>query len=310
MDNGRFSDGKIKFDESLDKVLENTIIKPIVMFTPIAWLKMKQLVNDADGEIGWHGIVDHQPNSAIYLVKDLLVYPQTVSGATVTTDDKEYGEWLMHFDDPVFNKIRFQAHSHVNFNVFASGVDQQFYDSILQTLQENDYYIFMIINKRGDINIILYDFTQNIIFDEKDTTIKLAYKNSDIKSWAAEQMKAKVKHYTYTPTPPATTPARFIAPVTTPNADIKTPPDEESYEDICRRYNIDPEIEYIEGSDTFGTFWVDGYGVKHYYDPTGKKDKKKPGRPTKAEQEAKKNQKSETEPKFYINPKTGGRVYY
>lgn len=195
LNEGRFADGRISFTEDLTAITDPNIQKPIVAFTASAWLKMQQLIQKADGEIGWHGIVERQNN--FFTIKDILVYPQTVSGATVTTDAVEYSTWLMKLDDETFNHCRYQGHSHVNFNVSPSGVDQQFYNDILQTLQENDYYIFMIINKRSDIYIVIYDYTNNILFETKDITIKILVKGGDVELWASKAMHDNVKKIVY-----------------------------------------------------------------------------------------------------------------
>ena len=197
LNEGRFQ--MVKYpSEDLTVVTDPNIQKPIVAFTASAWLKMRQLVKKADGEIGWHGIVERHNN--FFTIKDIIVYPQTVSGATVTTDAVEYSTWLMGLDDKSFNHCRYQGHSHVNFSVTPSGVDRQFYDDILQTLQENDYYIFMITNKRSDIYIIIYDYTNNILFETKDITIKVLIDNEDLDLWADKAIQDNVKklHPKYT----------------------------------------------------------------------------------------------------------------
>jgi hypothetical protein len=191
LNEGRFSDGKISFTEDLTAITDPNIQKPTVAFTASAWLKMQQLVKKADGEIGWHGVVEKQNN--FFTIKDIIVYPQTVSGATVTTDAVEYSTWLMNLDDETFNHCRYQGHSHVNFGVSPSGVDQQFYNDILQTLQESDYYIFMITNKRSDIYIVIYDYTNNILFETKDITVKVLVKGGDVELWANKAIQDNVK---------------------------------------------------------------------------------------------------------------------
>jgi hypothetical protein len=196
---GRFSDGKINFSESIDKVTGVEVKKPTIYFTAVAWLKMLKLIDHATTEIGWHGVVDRNAEKGAYLIKDILVYPQTVTGATVTTDELEYGQWLMKQPDGVFEKIRFQGHSHVNFGVTPSGVDENFYNNILQTLTEGDYYIFMIMNKRGEVTIMLYDFTQNIIFEKADITLKVTDGKHSIDDWVTKMVKDNVKTYSYTP---------------------------------------------------------------------------------------------------------------
>lgn len=313
LSNGRFSDNKIKFDEPLDKVLDTKVIKPIIQFTAVAWLKMRQLVTEADGEIGWHGVVDHQPNSAVYTIKDILVYPQTVTGATVTTDELEYGTWLQKFPDPIFNKIRFQGHSHVNMGTSPSGVDQHFYDSILQTLQEGDYYIFLIANKRSDMTIFVYDYAQNIIFNEKDCTLQVVDKHGSIKQWAEQEMKANVKKYTYTHS--ITPTGKIITTPTVPTGTYHRPvsinpnirPEEMTVEQYYERFGHDLEEPVID-KDRYPYLYAETKLAAEQ-----EKEKRGPGRPTKEEtlKEAREAKTAGTDfhGNWYINKK-GKKVYF
>lgn len=172
LNSARLSDSKINFSTDITNIILGTQIKPTIYFTTDAWIKIKHLVKHTSTEIGWHGTVYKTQNDTYYIT-NILVYPQTVSGASVNTDTKEYSEWLQNLDDETFNHNRFQGHSHVNFSCSPSGVDKNFYDSILQTLREGDFYIFMIINKRHDYDIWLYDFKNNIIFEKQDLTIDI-----------------------------------------------------------------------------------------------------------------------------------------
>lgn len=198
LEDARMSDNKIDFSARLfDNENETPIIKPIVLLTPEAYLKIWKLVSDTDTEIGWHGLVTKTDNT--YIIEDIILYPQTVTGSTVTTDDTEYTTWLMEIPDDKFEKMRFQGHSHVNFGTTPSGVDNQFYDAILQNMQEGDYYIFMIMNKKHDINIWIYDYAQNTIFEKTDITLKCVLSDfSDLKSWAEDSKMKYVKHITPT----------------------------------------------------------------------------------------------------------------
>lgn len=194
LDENRMSNNKVDFTTTLYSFDAKNVIKPIIYFTPEAYLKTLQLVRATSTEIGWHGIVKKEDNR--YIIEDIIVYPQTVTGATVTTDEKEYGEWLMTQPDETFFNIRFQGHSHVNFGVSPSATDMQFYDSILQTLREGDYYIFMIMNKKHDINIMLYDFSQNVIFEKEDIDLKVVLNDfSDLDIWCEDNQKKYVKTF-------------------------------------------------------------------------------------------------------------------
>ena len=131
-----------------------------------AYLKMMLYIRDTSTEIAWHGTVERQDN--IYYIKDVFLYPQIVTGATVNTDQEEYQNWLMDLTDEQHNSLRFQGHSHVNFGVTTSTTDTTFYQEILQVLPKDDFYIFMIMNKSGDTTFLIYDLAQNIMYENAD----------------------------------------------------------------------------------------------------------------------------------------------
>lgn len=188
----RMSDAKINYTASITDFIAKNAIKPTVQFTPEAYLKMYTLVQNTSDEIGWHGIVTKHNN--LYIITDILVYPQITTASTVTGDDDKYPEWLVKLPDEIFNKIRFQGHSHVNMATNPSGVDSNFYDAILQSLEPGDYYIFCIMNKKNDLNIWLYDFNQNIIFEKKDITVQIRVgKTNTLDSWLKKNKEEYVK---------------------------------------------------------------------------------------------------------------------
>ena len=158
----------INFKYDVDTDMDN-IVKPKIIISKEAKTKMETLIKKADGEIGWNGTVIRDGN--VFTITDIYVYPQKVGAATVTCDEKETGDWLNTLPDEVFNNLRFQAHSHVNMGVSPSGTDTIMFNKYLETLDDNDFYIFMIFNKKGDFYIEMYDKTQNIIFYKKDVEI-------------------------------------------------------------------------------------------------------------------------------------------
>ena len=187
--NQRMSDGKFKYESDLSTILSSEEIKkPTIQYTADAYLKMMYLIKEYTSEVGWHGLVKHFPDKNFYFIYDIIVYPQQVSGANVTTDDKEYGEWLhKELDDNTFNNLRFQGHSHVNMSTTPSGTDTQMYNDILQNLHTGDFYIFAILNKKGDSNYWIYDFKNNIIFEHKDIKIEILAGTETIDEWLQQQ---------------------------------------------------------------------------------------------------------------------------
>lgn len=166
--------------------------KATLVIENTAWQKICALVDQCDKEVAWHGIVRKENN--VYTITDVLVFPQEVTGATVTSDETEYSLWLMQQPDEVFNNIRFHGHSHVNMGVSPSGVDTHYQDNILKNLK--DFYIFAIFNKKGDNWVSIYDVEDNIAYGDKD--IELVLPNDEAESWAAQEIKAKVRIKTVT----------------------------------------------------------------------------------------------------------------
>ena len=203
LDGLRMSDNRINYNQTVANLMNPNLKKPILDILPLAQLKMQKLVGTCTGEVGWHGLVERKDN--VFTVYDVLVYPQFVTGATATTDDAEYAEWLCKQPDEIFNNIRLQGHSHVHMAVTPSGVDTNFYDKILQSLDENDFYIFCILNKNGLSNFWVYDFTQNAIFDKEDITF-----NGSLKEWFDAQAPL-IRTQTY-PVYPAAATAGFQSP--------------------------------------------------------------------------------------------------
>lgn len=175
---GKFSDGKVTFTKTIGTVNR----KAKVFFTPDAWRKMQALISDFDKEVAWHGIAHRGEDASKdeYYITDILVYPQEVTGATVNTDQEKYEMWLMSHDDDVFNNIRMQGHSHVNMGVTPSGVDTSLYDRIIEQLDNEMFYIFMIWNKKKDKTVRIYDIKKNILFDTTDVTVETLPDSEDI----------------------------------------------------------------------------------------------------------------------------------
>lgn len=162
-----------------------------------AWRKILGLVQECTEEIAWHGTVEKSADIIndkkvyTYTITDVIVFPQTVTGCTVTSDETEYSMWLAQQPDDVFNALRFHGHSHVNMGVSPSGVDTTYQEDILNNLQ--DFYIFAIFNKKGDIWCAIYDVEDNVAFDNKD--IEIVTPSTENTTWAKAAIKSFVKSY-------------------------------------------------------------------------------------------------------------------
>ena len=162
--------GKFEFSFDISKKLKNKIQ---LIYTPGAWLRMRRLVDSFSTEIGWFGLVQRLEKDK-FLIYDVLVCKQQVSGAKVDTEDDDMIEFISGLTDEQSRDMHFQAHSHVNFSVDASGTDMENQADILNTIPGHEgFYIFQIWNKRGEINTYLYDLDDNMFYDRNDVEIKI-----------------------------------------------------------------------------------------------------------------------------------------
>jgi len=186
----KMSDGKLKFNQSW----EYKDCSAVVWLTPIAYRKIVALVMEFKDEVAWHGSVcrvqssNHASNGekaltpktlnvsdfvSEFIIKDIFVYPQEVTGSTVNTDQAAYTEWLYSLDGETFNTIRMQGHSHVNMGVSPSGIDDKHRQQILDQLEPDMFYIFMIWNKSLSTHTLIYDMASNILYENKDVELRL-----------------------------------------------------------------------------------------------------------------------------------------
>ena len=169
LDKLKMSEGKFSYSKNFK--YENS--KAVVLLAPEAYNKILALVSGFSDEVGWHGTVFRSGDNE-YIIEDIYVYPQEVTGSTVNTDQTAYTKWLYELDDEVFSKLRMQGHSHVNMGVSPSGVDDTHRAQILEQLEEGMFYIFMVWNKRLDIHTLIYDMEKNVLYEDKDVEVRLS----------------------------------------------------------------------------------------------------------------------------------------
>lgn len=199
----KLSDGKLNFT----KTFTSGTRKAKVFFTPPAWAKMVILINEFDKEVAWHGVAHRTGEvegesvpagtECEYIITDILVYPQEVSGTTVEMDTEKYATWLMeNIEDERFNSIRMQGHSHVRMAPNPSSVDLTHQEEILNMLGDDDFYIFMIWNKSFASNIKIYDMRENTLFENSDVSVRILDEVGDLNEFLTSA-KTMVKERTY-----------------------------------------------------------------------------------------------------------------
>ena len=245
-------DIKVDVKEILEQyIVDKQLEEPKVYITAEAYVKLRKLVDDTTTEIGWYGTVTKMPGfESVFVIDDILVSPQTVTGATCVQDDDRVFEFELNLSTDQVNRKRFHGHSHVNMGVTPSGVDEQFYQDILT--QVDDYFIVMITNKSGAYYTRFYDMQNNILYTGIPVQVMLD-NGIALEHWYDDATQNNIKEHTYT------------APIK-PGADKKNFQNsifDNPYDD----YEYDPYESY-----------ADRYA--RYYEST-KLDKRKPGRPKK-----------------------------
>lgn len=139
----------------------------IIRFTKGAYLKLRFLLDHFNKEVGFYGLVRKEEESRItkrglldylvYIIYDLRIYPQTVTGATVKTDELDLYRWYSDLSDEEFEAKRMQAHSHVYMSTEPSFTDLENNDQILKDIDKDSYFIFFIFNKRMEYTVRLYE---------------------------------------------------------------------------------------------------------------------------------------------------------
>ena len=216
LDGATLFDGKLKYEadytypEGKTEAEKDTVT---VVFSQLAYTKQCRLIQEFSSEVAWNGIVRRDPEDPKkFRIEDIIIFPQTVTGATVTPDQKEYEEWTIGLSDYQFNNMRYHGHSHVNMAVSPSGTDNTCQRQILgrlngdgftdeareehiKSLGETGFYLFMIWNKRWEYSVRLYDMFTNTQY-EGPKEIKVEVEGMEGMADFIAEAKSKVKSYT------------------------------------------------------------------------------------------------------------------
>lgn len=167
------------------------IEKPIVFILAEAYVKMTALINSSNDELAWYGIATRVNNN--YFIEDILVYPQTVTAATVDADEEKCAKWFMELPDDVINNLKFQGHSHVTMSTSPSGRDTDNWLKFANLLKPNEFMILCIGNKRNEFYWNIYDKEKNVFFENKDITMCVVDdKGNSISNWAKESIEKHI----------------------------------------------------------------------------------------------------------------------
>lgn len=229
--------------------------KPLVYFTPMAFSKMLLLVKENGKEVGWHGTAERYGEND-YIVTDIVVYPQVVTSANIDTDDKEFDNWLWELPAETVNHLRFHGHSHVNMGVSPSGTDLKHREDLITQLGDDDFYIFMIINKNHLTSFEIYDSRKNTIYETDEIEYDVLFEDGAKMSKFLDDAKEKVSEQKYT---------SYI----TPTSNIKDKNDKEDTAKENTAKKTTNKISYGCGLDAATPVDYDDYPISPYYSGYG-----------------------------------------
>lgn len=196
----KFTDGKVQFSTDIGEQKER---KCAVTFTGAAWMKMQYLIAVVDTqEVGWYCTARRgdDEDKDEYFIDDIILYPQQITGATVTEDTDE--EWTNELPDEVFANMKAHGHSHVNFACNPSPTDLHHQDEVLSTVRDDSFFIFFIYNKKGESNWRIFDYAKNVRFDTADVDVYVEEDGGffDLIEQVPKRIKKKTYASTYTGT--------------------------------------------------------------------------------------------------------------
>jgi hypothetical protein len=150
---------------------------PKIQITKKASDDMAYLIDKASEEISWLGTVKmlgEDPQSATYVIEEIFVIDQHVSGAETEMNEDGLGKFGHEMTQKengmeVLNRLHFWGHSHVNMDTFASSTDIK----QMELFKDNDreYFIRGIFNKAGKAQFSIFLYELNVEFHDVEWNV-------------------------------------------------------------------------------------------------------------------------------------------
>ncbi len=166
---------------------------PDVIISAIAHGKMLALVKECSIEVGWMASATRDENEDI-VINDVYVPLQNCTPATTEISEEGDSAMLMELitagKASEVNDLHCWGHSHVNMDVGPSGQDEDQTKTFLDLRKDKDFFIRVIGNKRGDLNVHVYLIKQGLVLNNPDLVV--LQDELDYGPWAKAEIKAKV----------------------------------------------------------------------------------------------------------------------
>lgn len=174
----KLSSGKMPFEKNLTvsvgipDAAKPFEAKATLYFTDKAWTKILALVHSYSIEVEWYGLVRRETENS-FCCYDILAYPHENTATTVTADQAESDKWFSELTEEQQEARRLHGHSHVNMSVTPSVTDTTFRENVRKEFLppcegHDDFFIFIIVNKKLEVSGEIFDQTYNIDYDTPD----------------------------------------------------------------------------------------------------------------------------------------------
>lgn len=156
--------------------------------------RIKEIVRLSPKEVSWFSRVTRSDN--VFCITDAFLIEQTVSSAETEMTLSGLSDFMTNIIQEhgveFYNSIRCWGHSHVEMSPNPSGQDLK----QIKEFDNGDFYIMLIMNKRDDFHIRLYDFKENCIWKNLPLYIETPNIQTD-KIQAELDKKVKSQYSTY-----------------------------------------------------------------------------------------------------------------
>lgn len=148
---------------------------PSVLYTPAAYQTINYLIQASSLEIGWVGLVEKNKHTNDYLIYDIIVPEQEVSGAEtdITPETLAFVIAQLISEDKNPDHLRYWGHSHVDMAPYPSNQDEEEFQEWLDPAQISDFVIRGIYNKQGHCKVDVADIADNRLYQCVQNSIQV-----------------------------------------------------------------------------------------------------------------------------------------
>ena len=177
---------------SATKIIKREEEIPVIELPIEVFQKMSALVRNSNEEIGWLALCKKEANS--YNIYEVTICDQEVSETTVELDEKgiqKIAEELISTNrEDEMNNVRCWGHSHVDMPVSPSGQDDKTFEEYYK--QCGDYFIRLIMNRKGEYYIDLADYEEGVIY--KNLKLTFIYPENEFQLMKAiDELERKIE---------------------------------------------------------------------------------------------------------------------